>query len=340
MAAAAAAGALIGAAGVDAPAPSDPVVAPPGGVLPATTEPGSSTGRSPDLTGEEAIGGEWFGGDKPFGPEVRDGDTVEAAKSGPNRTLVTVALVVLIVVVLGGIGYLLTRKSNPTTTTPPTVAPVVPAPAAADAALAATINLRLTDLPAGWTRAPVPAVTRMESAPPTAQAAAVRTFASCLGTGIATVSGLFGTGQLPGQTATVDSPAFQSAVGPSFQMASRTTTVASASQISGIGGILAGNNFVACFGQYQSALAAAAVPGSTVQVQPVTLGAPPGVTSFGVVTTIASPSQGTEVVGDAYMFGGRVLSRLQPVTAGAPIPPSVFTPAYQAMANRVAAATR
>ena len=104
-------------------------------------------------------------------------------------------------------------------------------------------------------------------------------------------------------------------------MSSRTATVASASQIRGLHGVLSSSRFVPCFGQYQSALAAAAIPGSTAQVQPVTLGGPSGVTSFGVVTTVASPSQGTEVVGDAFILGGRVLTVLQPVTTGAPIPP-------------------
>ena len=333
VAAAAAAGAAVGDV-VEAPPPADPAPAPPGGVL-AGTGPGPATAQAPDTgTDEEAMVQ-----DQPVGPEAGDGDAGAAARSGPNRTVVVVLLAVLLVVVLAAIGYVLTRKTTPTTPTPPP-APVVPSPPAADAALAATVNLRLTDLPAGWTRAAAPAATRTESAPPAAQVAAQRTLATCLGTTIATVSGLFGNGVLPGQTATVTSPTFQGAAGRSFQMSSRTTTLGSASQLRAFDAVLAGTNFVACFGQYQSALAAAAVPGSTAQVQPVNLPAPLGVTSFGVVTTVASPSQGTEVVGDAYILGGRVLSRLQPVTAGAPIPSGVFAPAYNAVAGRVAAAAR
>ncbi len=276
-------------------------------------------------------------GETPDAPEVWDDAPSKGATSGLSRSTVMVLLVALLVVVLGGVGYLVTRKSTPTTTA--TTLPAVTSPAAADAALAATINLRLGDLPAGWTRAAAPVVTRMQGAPPVAQVTAEATLATCLGTTVATVTGLFGNGSLPGQTAAVDSPSFQSAAGPSFEMASRTATVASAAQIRGIEGILGGGRFVPCFGQYQSALAAAAIPGSTAQVQSVSLGAPSGVASVGVVTTVASPSQGSQVVGDAFILGGRVLTVLQPVTTGAAIPPSVFAPAYDAVAGRVATAT-
>ncbi len=331
LAAGASGAAAVAAGAVDAPAPPD-TPAPPSG----RTDPSPTTGAELPAEDDGPASGEIT-----EAPEVWGDAPPGVATSGLSRSTVMVLLVALLVVVLGGVGYLLTRKTTPTTSTPPATTPAVaPNPNAADVALAASINLRLGDLPSSWTRATTPVVTRMESAPPVAQVTAEATLATCLGTNVATVTGLFGNGSVPGQTAAADSLPFQSAAGPSFLMSSRTTTVASAAQIQGLDGILGSSRFVPCFGQYQSALAAAAIPGSTAQVQPVSLGGPSGVTSFGVVTTVASPSQGTEVVGDAYILGGKVLTVLQPVTTGAAIPPSVFTPAYDAVAGRVAATTR
>lgn len=320
--------AAVAAGAVDTPAPPDAPAPPSGG-----TDQGSMA--APELLAEDDGPASV---EIPDAPEVWDDVPSEGATSGLSRSTVMVLLVALLVVVLGGVGYLLTRKTSPTTTS--TTLAVVPSPAASNVALAASVNLRLGDLPAGWTRATTPVLTRMEGAPPVAQVTAEATLATCLGTNVATVTGLFGNGSVPGQTAAVDSPSFQSAAGPSFEMSSRTALVASASQIRTLDGVLGASRFVPCFGQYQSALAAAAIPGSTAQVQPVTLGAPSGVTSVGVVTTVASPSRGTQVVGDAFILGGRVLTVLQPVTTGAAIPPSVFAPAYDAVAGRVAATTR
>ncbi len=326
-AATAAGAAAVAAGAVETPAPPDAPPPPTGRTDQGpTTAPGLFAGDGP------------VSGEIPVAPETWDDAPSEGATSGLSRSTVMVLVVALLVVVLGGVGYVLTRKTSPTTT--PTTSAGVTSPAAADVALAASVNLRLGDLPAGWTRSTTPAVTRMQGAPPVAQVTAEATLATCLGTNVATVTGLFANGSVPGQTAVVDSPNFQSAAGPSFEMSSRTGTAASASEIRGLDGVLSSSRFVPCFGQYQSALAAAAIPGSTAQIQPVTLGGPSGVTSFGVVTTVASPSQGTEVVGDAFILGGRVLTVLQPVTSGAAIPPSVFTPAYDAVAGRVAATTR
>ena len=61
-------------------------------------------------------------------------------------------------------------------------------------------------------------------------------------------------------------------------------------------------------------------------------------TTYGVVSTYTVPGSGTEVVGDAYLFGGRVVSVIQPTTDGAAIPAGVFAPAYDAVSGRVAAA--
>ena len=61
--------------------------------------------------------------------------------------------------------------------------------------------------------------------------------------------------------------------------------------------------------------------------------------TYGVVTTYTVPGAGTQVVGDAYILGGRVISVVQPSTNGPAIPVSVFTPAFDAVAARVAAAS-
>lgn len=154
----------------------------------------------------------------------------------------------------------------------------------------------------------------------------------------ATVEGLFGTGSLPGQTAMAASPTFQGPAGALFQMSSRTITLATPAQVQTVGSVFANTNLATCLGQYEAALVAAAVPGATAQVQQVSLGAPAGVATAGFVTTYAVPSVGTEVVGQAFVLGGRLVSVLEPTTGGVPIPTGVFTPAFEAVAGRVAAA--
>ena len=251
-----------------------------------------------------------------------------------SRRTVVLLVVLLVVVVAAGAGYLITKKNN--TTTAPPVAPIPGATTAT--ALAASINLRLTDLPAGWTQSPpAQAVVRPPVAPAAAQAAATNAMASCLSSSYAVVSGLFGSGSLPGQTSLVQSPMFQSGAGSSFQMASRTTALASAGQVQALDAVFTNPKFDSCYTQYQSSLVQAAAPGATASVQPVTLTSPTGVQSYGMVTTYTVPNAGTEVVGDAYLLGGRVVSVIQPSTNGAAIPASVFAPAFNAVASRVAA---
>ena len=111
-------------------------------------------------------------------------------------------LLVVLLIVIGGIAYFAVKKNN--NTTPTTVATHPrPSPAAADAALAASINLHPTDLPAGWSRSPrigagadAPA-----SGPAAAQVPAVRGLSSCLGQPFALVAGLFGNATVPGSSA-------------------------------------------------------------------------------------------------------------------------------------------
>ncbi len=266
------------------------------------------------------------------------GDVVLApARPKSSRRNVVVLVVLLIVVVGGGAAYMISKKSNSTPTATP------PAPASsptADIALAAAVNLRLTDLPAGWTQAPpAQAVVRPPVAPAAAQATAANAMASCLTTSYAVVSGLFDSGSLPGQTSLVQSPMFESAAGSSLEMASRTTTMTSAGQVQALDAVFANPKFVPCFQQYRTTLAQAAVPGASVAVVPVTLTAPKGVQSYGVVSTYTLPGAGTEVVGDAYLLGGRVVTVIQPSTNGAIIPSDVFALAYDSVSGRVAAAS-
>jgi len=249
-----------------------------------------------------------------------------------------IALVVLLVLVLAGGGYYFMSKRNSSTPPAPTTAATAPGSATtADTALAAAINLRLTDLPSGWTVAPpAQAVVRPPVAPAVIQAAAVNTMAACLNSSYSVVSGLFGSGSLPGETSLVASPTFQSAAGSAFEMGSKTMTLASPGQLQAVEPVFTNPKFDACYQQYLSALVVGAVAGSTVVIQPVTLGAPTGVKSYGVVSTYTIPGRGTEVVGDAFILGGRVVSILQPSTNGPAIDSSVFTPAYNAVASRVA----
>ena len=106
------------------------------------------------------------------------------------------------------------------------------------------------------------------------------------------VTGLFGGGTLPGTSASVRSPTFQSAADPNIQMFS-DTRVMQTTEDRGLSAFRSPTpNFAACFGQYQSALASAAVPGSTAQVETVQLQSPVGISGFAYLTTLTVPNQG------------------------------------------------
>lgn len=251
-----------------------------------------------------------------------------------NRRPLVLVVVLLVVVVAAG-GYLITKKNSPTTTAP-VVAPT--STAVADTVLAGSINLRLADLPSGWTQVPpAQAAVRLPVAPAVAQANAANAMASCLNTSYAVVSGLFASGSLTGQTSLVQSPVFASAAGSTFEMASRTTTMTSPGQVQALDAVFTSPKFDLCFQGYQTALAQATVPGASVQTQSVSLPAPAGVSTHGLVSTYTLPGIGTEVVGDAYLLGGRVITVIHPSTNGSAIPSDVFSLAYRAIAGRVAA---
>jgi len=316
--------------------PSDPV--PLAVQLPPPASAGTPQGNGP-TAGPAADGG--TPGAQPSGATPAGGasDIVLASSAKrPNRAVVIALVAALVLVVVGGVGYALSKRNSSTTSTP--ASPAKPAPsAAADTVLAGSINLRLADLPAGWTQsAPAAVVVRPPAAPAAAQTTATNSLASCLGTSYAVVAGLSGAGSLPNQTSLVQSPTFQSAAGSSFEMGSKTMTLASPGQVQALDAVLANPKFDGCYQQYATALAAGAVPGATAAVQSVTLPAPTQVQSYGIVTTYTLPGQGTEVVGDAWMLGGRVVTVLSPSTDGPAISSTVFTQAYDAVVGRVAAA--
>jgi hypothetical protein len=257
-----------------------------------------------------------------------------------NRTVLVVLFAVLIIAI-AGVAYFAVKRNSTTTTTPNTVATPspIPSPAVADAALAATINLHLTDLPAGWAQSTtVNQQPRPPLAPPAAQVRATQALAGCLAQPVAMVSGLFGNSALPGQTAAARSPTFQSDSDPGIQMVSETTVMQTTADAHSLAVPFAAPNFAVCFGRYQSALVSAAVPGATAQVQTVQLTAPAGVTSFGYLTTLTIPNQGTEVIGQAFMLGGRTESLLEPSTNGPAVPSAPFSSAYDSMTARLAQA--
>jgi hypothetical protein len=310
------------AAPAPAPAPSTPAASP----APA----GLDLGTSP------------FAGDPP--PTVTPPGSVVAATGGrppkakrSNRSTVGV-LVVVLVIVLAAIGYFAYKKSNDnsTTTTAATVPP--PSPAAAATVLAAYINLRISDLPPGWSAAPStgqPA--RPPVAPAAIQARANQALAGCLGRSGQAVAGLFAGATLPGQVGAAKSPTFQTGADPDVTMYSTSAVLVSTAAVQALAVPFTNASFTTCYGQYQTSLAAAVVPGATAQVQPVTLDAPAGVKAYGYLTTLTLPNQGSEVVGQAFLLGGRIVTLLEPSTNGPSIPSAPFTSAFNAVAGRMAA---
>jgi hypothetical protein len=122
-------------------------------------------------------------------------------------------------------------------------------------------------------------------------------------------------------------------------MFSTTAVMGSTAQAQPLEAPFADPNFVTCFSQYQSAVVAAAVPGATATVAPVTLAASGGVVSHGYLTTFTIPNQGSQVVGEAFILGGRTETLLEPSTNGPAVPSSAFNPAYNAVVTRVAQTT-
>jgi hypothetical protein len=240
-----------------------------------------------------------------------------------RRTKVLVAILLVVVVVFGAVIYLVTRPDNTTTSATP-----------ATIALAKSINVRLTDLPAGWIQttaaAPVP-----YPAAPSVRLKAERTLAACVGQPLTTVEGWLGAAAFPGGVVTATSPSFQSGSAPTVQIFSTTTVMGSSGQAEALTAFFDAPAFGRCYGQYQAAAVAAP---ATAQVQAVPLSAPAGVKAHGYLTVFTLAGQSTEVVGQAFIVGGRTVTVLQPSTAGPIIPSSDFGPAFTAVAGRVARA--
>jgi hypothetical protein len=344
--AAVAGGAAVGAAAIVGGTDATDLIAPVGGTD-SLGAPGLATPAPPTAPGAWAAGpGEV--GDAPADPfgsaappfSAPGGPVPPTTGESPakgvrnNRTaMLLLAALVAVVIIGGGVYYWKHHNNNNTTTS--AVTPV--SPSASDVALAGTINLRLTDLPAGWTRGvTVGQVPRPPVAPVAAQLKAGQAMATCTGQSVAVVSGLFGSTLLPGESARVLSPTFASGAVPGIQMFSTTTVMSSAAGAQALAAPFNAANFATCFGQYQSALVAAAVPGSTAAVSTVVLTAPAGVKSYGYVTTFTIPGQGTQVVGEAFIIGGSTETRLEPSTNGPVVPATAFGPAYTNVVGRVA----
>lgn len=277
----------------------------------------------------------------PFGSPgsgVVDPERAAAKTSKNNRTVLVVLLVVLLAAI-GGIAYFATKKSSTTTAGTAVVNPA-PSRATADAALAGSINLKRADLPADWkpvsvaARAPLP----VPAPPVAAQVAALRTMSSCVGQPFAVLAGLLGDGTVPGTSAAVTSPTFASGADPGIRMVSTTTVTGTVVDNRVLAAPFANPAFATCYAGYQSALATAAVRGGTASVQTVSLPAPAGVTTFAYLTTFNLPGYGNQVLGEAFIFGGRIVNRLVPFTNGPPVPQSTFAQAYDSITARLASA--
>ncbi len=334
-----------------APAPGDPGLAPP---LPVgDTGPPPAAAAAPGVNGRGAAAPSTAPSNAPAtAPATPPAPAPAPAGASPTTPVATmvdepgqprqrhpgrfVALAVALVVVIGGIAYLAVgRKSSsppPATVSPP--APSTTAPF--DTALVASINLRLADLPSGWTEAnPTAPLLRQPVATSTVEAQATQALSSCLGIPVATAAGLFAGGTLPGQSAVAVSPSYVDGSDPGIQMHSISTAVGTTVEAQTLAVPFENSAFASCYGQFERTTVAAAIPGATAQLQIVTLTAPAGVKSFGFITTVTS-SQGTQVFGQAFMVGGRLVTDLMPATNGPTIPSSDFVPAYTAVSDRIA----
>jgi hypothetical protein len=165
----------------------------------------------------------------------------------------------------------------------------------------------------------------------------VAAFATCLGMPTPTIDQLFGGATQSDVSATAASPVFASPGGSTAEMQSQTNVVKTAADATADAVPFTKANFVSCFQQFQTTSEAASSPGATASVTQVSLAAPAGVTSYGYLTTVTVPNQGTKVVGTAFIVGGRIEATLVPTTTGQPVPAPAFTAAYSAMVSRVAA---
>lgn len=269
---------------------------------------------------------------------------VEAAPAPANtrpflrrRTTLFVAIGVVVAALVGGGIYLGINSSGNAAVAPtPTT---TPSPPSADQQLANSINLRLTDLPAGWARVP-PAGSSLTPAQKRAQAKVVDQFASCLGMSDAFIGGLFGNLPQTDQAAAGNSPTFATASSPATIVGSHTTVVKTAADATADAVPFTKPNFASCFGQFQNASAAVQVSGGTAQTSEFALFAPTGVGTYAYTTTTTLPGQGTILAENIFMIGGRTETGLTFQTAGTTVSSDAVDSAYTAMVQRIAGAGR
>jgi hypothetical protein len=171
----------------------------------------------------------------------------------------------------------------------------------------------------------------------TTETPAVTSFATCTGAPASTIGQVFGNTPSPDETVSSVSPVFQSPTNSQIEFQSAVNIVKSAADARSDARVFSVPGFNQCFQQFQTASASALAPGTTAQVQPVSVAAPTGGVAYGFLTTFTIPNQGTRIVGDAYIIGGRIEATLQPSTHGPQIPSAIFDPVYSAMLGRISA---
>ena len=281
----------------------------------------------------------------PFAP-VMPGTPMRPVEAAPppanprrfmrRRTLFVAIGTVVAVLIAGGVYWATNSSGNAavSTTTPSTAAPP-----SADQQLADSINLRLTDLPAGWARVP-PAGSSLTPTQKRAQAKVVDQFAGCLGLSDAFIGGLFGSLPQTDQVAAGDSPTFATASSPATIAGSHTTVVKTAADATADAVPFTKPNFTSCFSQFQNASAGVQVSGGTAQTSEFALFAPTGVSTYAYTTTTTLPGQGTILAEDIFMIGGRTETGLTFQTAGTSVSSDAVDSAYTAMVQRVAGGGR
>ena len=264
-------------------------------------------------------------------------------KPADRRTLI-VLIVLIVIVVIAGVAYFVTKNNNSSTTatTTATTSPTssLSSPAV-DKALATSTNLRLSDLPIGWKQAPgsSASISATNTTGKATETPASTAFATCLGTSAAIIGQVFGTTPQADETVASTSPVFQSPLSSQIEMQSAVNIVKTAADAKADATAFTRPGLIACFQQFQAASASALAPGTTAHVEQVTITPPTGGVAYGFITTFTVPNQGTRVVGDAYIIGGRIEATLQPSTHGPTIPSDAFDAAYNAMVARISAST-
>jgi hypothetical protein len=254
-----------------------------------------------------------------------------------RRRTLFVAVGTLVAALIAVAVYFATNDSG-TAAVSPTSAPGTTTPTA-DQQLVNTVNLRLSDLPAGFGKVP-PIGSNLTPAQQRSQTRAVNQLAGCLGMPEAFIAGLFGNLAQTDQTAAGDSPTFASAATPTTIADSHTTVVKTTNDATADAAPFTKANFTSCFSQFQNASVAAQVSGGTATVTSVPLFAPTGVGAYGYLTTSKLPGQGTLLTEMAFMIGGRIETGLTIQTTGTAISTDVFDSAYTAMVQRIADAGR